>query len=148
MPSEVVDELQAIAPGWLEAKLATRSRWIDARLGKRYAVPFDAASPPECVRDWLARIVTLSAFLRRGVDPTDGQFVEIKADAEKAEAEILEAATAETGLFDLPLRGDTTASGVSRGGTRAYTEASPYVGHDRQAAAGHLEDRNGGGSYV
>lgn len=146
MPSGDVDVLEAVAPGFLTAKLEAKSRWLDARLAKRYDAPF--ASPyPEAVKDWLARIVTLTAFLRRGVDATDEQFVEIKADAEKAEAEVLEAAESEKGLFELPLRADTTASGISKGGPFGYSEASPYVWTDRQRRAATDEDANGEGSY-
>ncbi|AKF06074.1 phage protein Gp36 family protein [Sandaracinus amylolyticus] len=146
MPSTSVDELEVIAPGWLSAKLAAKSRWIDSRLAKRYAVPFDESNPPEAIRDWLARIVTLSAYLRRGVDATDEQFVEIQKDAEKAEQEVLEAANAETGLFELPLRSATNEHGITRGGPRSYSEASPYVWRDQQARVGREEDRNRGGT--
>lgn len=146
MPSGDVDVLETVAPGFLGAKLEAKSRWLDSRLTKRYAAPF--ASPyPEAVKDWLARIVTLQAFLRRGVDPNDQQFAEIKADAEKAEQEVLEAATAETGLFELPPRADTTATGVTKGGPLGYSEASPYVWTDRQRRAATDEDANGEGSY-
>lgn len=145
MPGTDVDAVEASAPGFILSKLTAKSRWIDARLSKRYAVPF--ASPfPDAVCDWLARIVTLSAYLRRGVDPNDEQFVALKEDAERAEAEIAEAATAETGLYELPLINTTSANGVTRGGTSVYSEASPYVWQDVQRERGRNEDRNGGGT--
>jgi hypothetical protein len=146
MPSGDVDLVEAAAPGWIDRKLAAKSRWIDALLAKRYEVPF-VAPYPDTVTDWLARIVTLAAFLRRGVDPNDEQFVAIKADAEAAEAEIREAAASEEGLFELPLRADLTTTGVSKGDPFVYSEASPYVGFDLQRDTGRDEDRNGGGSY-
>ena len=140
MPSGDVDLLEATVPGWISIQLVHASRWIDSRLAKRYEAPF--ASPfPEAVGAWLARIVTLRAFLKRGVNPTDAQFVEIKADADQAVAEIKEAADSEDGLFDLPLRADTSSSGISRGGPRVYSEASPYVWTDLQVDMGRDEDR-------
>ena len=145
MSSAEVDELEAIAPGWLTAKLAARSRWIDARLAKRYATPFGDPAP-EAVQDWLARIVTLQAYLRRGVDPTDAQFQEIKLDAEKAEAEVQEAAEAQDGLFDLPLRADASGSGISKGAPYVYSERSPTLWTHIQSRRGREERRNGRGT--
>lgn len=146
MPVEFVDDIEASTAGWVDAQLALWSAKIDSRLGKRYAVPF-ADPPPMAVKGWLAQIVTQRAYLRRGIDPTDPQMVTVAADAAEAWAEIKEAADAKDGLFDLPLRADTTATGISRGGTRSYTEASPYVGLQGQRTTGRSEDANGGGSY-
>lgn len=146
MPSEAVDELESVASGFLAAQLAAWSAWIDSRLSKRYATPF-AAPYPIAVRMWLARIVTPRALQRRGVDANDEQYIDIRDDAKAAEAEVLEAANSEAGLFDLPLRGDTTATGISRGGPYSYSEASPYVWTDVQRSTGRDEDRGGGGSY-
>lgn len=146
MPSTDVDELESRAPGFLAAQIELASADIDARLRKRYATPF--ASPyPVKVRAWCARLVTRVAFLKRGIDPTDPQWSAYDADATKAEAEILEAANAETGLFDLPLRADTTSSGLSAPRPLGYSEASPYVWTDVQAAVAHDEDIAGEGSY-
>lgn len=146
MPSEAVDELESVASGFLAAQLAAWSAWIDSRLSKRYATPF-AAPFPIAVRMWLARIVTPRALQRRGVDANDEQYIDIRDDAKAAESEVLEAANSEVGLFDLPLRGDTTATGISRGGPLGYSETSPYVWTDIQRNAGIGEDRGGGGSY-
>lgn len=146
MPSEFVGSIELVSPGWVDGQLAYWSSQIDARLAKRYAVPF--ANPcPVAVTGWLSRIVTVRCWLKRGVDPNDLQFTEIKADADAAWAEIKEAADSQLGLFDLPLRADTTASGISRGGPRSYAEQSPYVGFDRQGSTGRTEDANRGGSY-
>lgn len=145
MPGVMVDRLETVAPGWLEAKLIARSRWIDARLSKRYATPF-TAPVPEAVEDWLARIVTLAAFLRHGVDAMDEQFAEIKADAERAEAEIKEAAEAKEGLYDLPLRADTSASGITKGAPYVYSEKSPSVWTHIQARRGREERARGRGT--
>lgn len=145
MPSERVDELEAIAPGFLSAQLAAKSRWIDSRLTKRYAVPF--ADPcPDSVKDWLARIVTPIAHLRLGVPATDEQFVSVEKDAEDAKAEVLEAADAEKGLFELPLREDAPGSGISKGAPYIYSERSPTLWTRTQARRGREERRNGRGT--
>lgn len=145
MTGVAVDRLESIAPGWLVAKLTSRSRWIDARLTKRYAAPF-AAPVPEAVEDWLARIVTPAAFIRHGVDQLDEQFQEIKADAAKAEEEIKEAAEAENGLFDLPLRADKTKSGIAKGAPYVYSESSPTVWQRTQRRRGRAERAQGRGT--
>lgn len=145
MPAVDVDALEADAPGWVDAQLAYVSTQIDARLRKRYNVPF--TSPyPDAVCGWLAAIVTMRCYLRRGVDATDAQFVEIKALADLASAELKEAADGDAGLFELPLRANTDANGVTRGGPTSYSEASPYVWRDQQGATGRDDDARGSGA--
>lgn len=145
MPAEFVDAIEAVTPGWTEAQLSLESARIDSRLRKRYDVPFGSPAPVE-VQGWLANIVTLRAYTRRGFDPTDEQAAIYKDDAATALAEMKEAADSNEGLFDLPLRADTTASGISKGGPKVYSETSPYVGFDVQAATGRNEDSAGGGT--
>jgi hypothetical protein len=110
-------------PGGSLKKLETKSRWIDAQLRKRYAVPFAESAPPDAVTDWLARIVTKLAYLRLGVSPTDPQFELIAKDSDTAEAEVQRRRNARGGKWELPLRSDTTSSGVSKG-DRARTASS------------------------
>ncbi len=145
MPAEFVDAIEAVTPGWTAAQLELESARIDSRLRKRYEVPFGSPAPVE-VQGWLANIVTLRAYMRRGFDPTDQQAVQYKADADTAIAEMKEAADSNEGLFDLPLRADSTASGIVKGGPRVYSETSPYVGFDVQAGIGRNEDNAGGGT--
>lgn len=131
MPQSDVDALEVSDPGFLDAQLTSWSSRIDAQLSKRYAAPF--ASPvPEIVLEWLTRCVTVRAYLKRGVNPSDEQFAAIKEDAEAALKEVEAAANSQTGLYDLPLRSDTTASGITKGGPLAYSEQSPYVWADYQ----------------
>lgn len=146
MPATYVDELEAAHPGWIDIQLDEESDAIDARLRKRYAAPFETPFPKKVLR-WLTRIVTRSAWLKRGFDPNDPQGAEIVKDAETALEEIEEAADAENGLFDLPLRADTTKTGISKGGPLAYSEASPFVWQDEQGRRGRAEDSSGGGTY-
>lgn len=145
LPAETLDEIDAANPGWFDATLAERSRWIDGRLSKRYACPF-ATPVPEIVQGWLARIVMFRATFLRGFKPTDESALQLKADHDAALEEIKEAANAVDGLFDLPLRQDTTASGISKGGPLAYSERSPYVGRDVRGRAGRDDDARGSGS--
>lgn len=147
MPGVQVDRLETMAPGWLASKLTARSRWIDARLAKRYATPF-VAPVPEVVEDWLARIVTLQAYLRHGVDQLDEQFQEIKADAAAAIDEIKEASEAANGLFDLPLRADAPGSAITKGAPYIYSEKSPTVWTRMQRARGREERLAGRGTDV
>jgi hypothetical protein len=146
MPAEEIDRLETLASGWLLKKLTTKSRWIDAQLRKRYAVPFPEASPPDAVTDWLARIVTKLAYLRLGVSPTDPQFELIAKDSDTAEAEVAAASDAEVGKWELPLRQDTNTDGISKGEPLAYSEASPYAGFDIQGDRGREEDSRRSGS--
>lgn len=134
MPAADVDELEAQRPGFLRKRLAYHSSRINARCRKRYAAPF-ADPPPELVLGWLVDVTTLDAYQARGWNPSDEQSVLVKEAAERAETETKEAADGEAGLFDLPLREDTTAEGVSRGGPLGYVEASPYTWTDVQAEA-------------
>lgn len=145
IPPEFVDEVEARQPGFVLRHLEANSALIDARLRKRYAAPF-AHPYPIAVELWLARVTTIPVWMRRGVDPNDEQFVEAKEDATAAWAEIKEAADSNEGLYDLPLRADTSASGISRGGPWGYSEQSPYVWADEQAAIGRCEDAHGRGT--
>lgn len=146
MPAASVDELEAIAPGFIAGQLELESANVDARLAKRYAVPF--SSPyPIAVRGWVARLVTRTAYLKRGIDPNDPQWVSYDEDSKAAKAEILEAANSETGLYELPLRSDTAASGLRAPSPLGYSEASPYVWADRQGSTARDEDVAGEGSY-
>lgn len=148
MPPEYVTAIESIQPGWTLAQLEQASRWIDSRLRKRYAVPFDlTADPaPEAVKAWLTKLVTVQCYIRRGVDPTDQQFALIQQDAADAKAEIKEAADSNEGLFDLPWRDSEKATGISLGGPRVYSESSPYVWSNVQRTNAYNEDNNGSGS--
>jgi hypothetical protein len=116
---------------FVESRLVIETSKINARLRKRYAVPF-TAPVPEIVLGWLAALVTPKLFERRGWDPSDKQAEIIIGDATAAAAEILEAANSDVGLFDLPLRQDNAETGIVHGGPFGYSEASPYVWTDEQ----------------
>lgn len=146
MPPEFITALDAARPGWIATQLTLASRWVDARLGKRYAVPF-AVPVPDLVLGWVTRLVTFECWQRRGYDPADQSMVQAKQDADDAKAEVREAADSQDGLFDLPLRADIPGtSGISRKGPFSYSEQSPYVWISGQRATGTTEDGNGRGS--
>lgn len=145
MPSSFVEAVEAGHPGFVAARLELKSAYIDSRLRKRYAVPF-ALPAPIVVRGWLAALVTVDVDTKRGIDPESGNIDEYREEAKRALDEIKEAADAETGLFDLPQRADGSASGVSVGGPRAYTETSPYVQTDVQREIAREEDYVRGGT--
>lgn len=140
MPSEQIDRLEQMHPGWLAAQLESSSRWVDMRLAKRYAVPFSAPYP-EAVRSWVARMVTQRAYLHHGIPASDAQLALVAADSDKAEAEVKEAADGQIGLIDLPASDAVRGSAVRFGGTRVYSERSPYVAGDVQRSAGVLDDQ-------
>ena len=145
MPATQVDRIEStIAPGWISTNLEASSRWIDMYLAKRYRVPFTEPYP-EQLKSWVARMVTARAYLVHGIPASDAQISLVAADSEKAETEIKEAANGQIGLIDLGVE-DRLASNVARGGTRAYSEASPYVGYDVQRDRARREDQRRRGS--
>lgn len=120
-----------VQPEFFASKLEEHSAWIDGRLRKRYAAPFNAPIP-ELVLSWLERLVTLDVYLRRGFNPSSQQDMMISERAKDAKAEIKEAADSNEGLFDLPLRQDTTTTGISKKGPFASYDNTPYAFLDTQ----------------
>lgn len=145
LPSVDIDDVETIQAGWIDRKLRAISYAVDARLRKRYSVPFSTPYP-DAVCDWVARLLDPLLLKKRGVDATDEQFVSIAEDAQMAREEIKEASNAEIGLFDLPALDTADASAISKGGPLGYSEASPYVGMDVQEEIARDEDTDGWGS--
>lgn len=149
LPVNVIDEVEVRTPGWLTQQLEHVSSRMNARLAKRYAVPFIVVPYPDIVQEWLAHIVSWRCYLKRGVNSLDSEASEYKAQHDQALNEIKEAADSNVGLFELPLRQDEPGvEGVTRGGPVAYSEQSPYVWTDIQAEIGRNEDSSGGGSFL
>lgn len=116
---------------FVERQLVTETSRINARLRKRYAVPFGDPAP-EIVCDWLTARVTPKLYMRRGWDSSDEQADDVKAAAAVALEEMKEAADSETGLYDLPPLNTSTETGVNQGGPFVYSEATPYEWLDVQ----------------
>lgn len=134
MTPTAVDQL-VTDTGSLDGIIAGRSAYISSRLFKRYAVPF-ADPVPEQVRQWATDLVVERALTRRGANPDSDLLEAAKLAADTAREELKEAADAEDGLFDIPLRTSPTAvSGVVFGTPLSYSEASPYEWIDAQAEA-------------
>jgi len=146
MPGLELDAIESQYPGWTVARLDLQSAWLDSRLAKRYEVPF-ASPAPTAVLGWLTLLVTKDAYFKRGVNTSDEQMRELIRMVDEARDEIKQAADAQNGLFDLPLRSNTTESGISRGNPRGYSEQSPYVWKSIQRDTGVDEDDAGVGSY-
>lgn len=143
MPSEKIQRLESKSAGWLQTKLNSKSAWINAKLWKRYKVPFENPAP-EIVLDWLAALVTPEAYAKIGYDPSSEQDkASIIEPADNARDEIDEAADAENGRFELPLRQDTSTAGISRGTPFSSSQASPYAWQTQQRDKGRNEDGNG-----
>lgn len=143
MPPGDVNIVEANAPGKVEAMIYGRQKWIDARLAKRYATPFNQGgrAVPEIVLMWLTAIVTPDVFRARGASPgQDDQLQRLDALADAARAEVLEAANSQEGLFDLPTDDSQTGTAITQGSPMAHSEASPYVWQDRQGRCGRSED--------
>jgi hypothetical protein len=148
MPSAYVDEIETRAPGFIDARLDLQSGLISSRLSKRYDAFGVGDNAPVVVKLWLTAMVTLDCWQKRGVSPTDEQYLEYKEAAVKADADIKEAADSVTGLFNLPLLPGSAASGIARGGPLTYSEQSPYVWADQQRDIGRSEDDSRGGTVT
>lgn len=131
-------------PCFIDVRIADWTALIEARLRKRYAVPF--TSPvPAAVLLWLTAAVTADCYERRGFNPGSEQDKDaILGARDRVLADLKEAADSVTGLFDLPLRDDTAGSGIVAEGPLSYTETSPYVAFDDQVENGRQEDMSRG----
>lgn len=140
-PAAYVDAIETAEAGWTQGRLTHWSAWINARLAKRYATPFQPApNTPETITGWLEALVTWEVYLKRGVDPLNGQVQDAKGRHDDAKKEILDAVDLERARPELPLRNDSDAHGVVKGAPLAYTEASPYTWTTVQRDAAADED--------
>lgn len=148
MPASFVVEVETKYPGYTLAQIGLVSSRVDGRMRKRYGFPItDLTKVPTLVEAWVAAIVTPEVFLKRGISGTDEQWQEYVKRAEAADKEMLEAASAELGLFDLPAKNDgSPETGIVAVGPLVYSEQSPYVWADQQAEIGRDEDSQGEGS--
>lgn len=120
---------------FVEQRLVVRTSEINARLRKRYAVPFEDQRVPEVIRGWLAALVLPDLYEARGWDDSDAFAQSMRENATAAREAMKEAADSDVGLYDLPLAQDDTASAISKGGPLGYSEQSPYTWSDVQRDA-------------
>lgn len=140
MLPEEVDSVEARFPGFTAASAESVSRVLDSMLAKRYPAPF-VEPYPEVLRYQAAQLLVQRIWRRNGDSPTNqSKTDDINEAAAAAMAWARDAANSKDGLVELPLRGDTSVSGVALGGPMSYSEKSPYTWTDVQADAGRIED--------
>ena len=132
-----LDDFNERYPGRVDAIIESISRIFDARLSKRYAVPFEAPYP-EAVKFHIAQIVCHQVRLQRGSNLGSEQDSDLVKAKDDAWAWVREAADAKDGLVELPLREDPAAaqSAVKRSGALGRSDASPYAAAERLRARG------------
>ncbi|MDX6479503.1 MAG: hypothetical protein QOG85_13 [Gaiellaceae bacterium] len=134
MPAADVDLVEEQKAGFIAARLTMWTSWIEARLRKRYAVPFTIPTP-EIVLAWLVAIVTLEAYQARGWNPSDAQSGQIEQAYKDALEQVKEAADGEGGLYDLPVAQNNASSALAGAAPLGYTEQDPFTWMDRQVEA-------------
>lgn len=142
MPSADVTLVETAEPGFIIKRIAYWQEKLEARLRKRYAIPW-AVAIPEIFLGWLVDCVTPDVYSKRGVDPQDPEIKDLRDARAAALAEVLEAANSATGLFDLPLSESANSSAITAGGPLSYAEQSPWTWADLQACDGRNEDSGG-----
>src|SRR5262245_42321158 len=127
LPAPDVDQIGALEGEWIQRQIDRVGAMLDARLAKRYAVPFGSAGVgdlradvPQIIQDWITAIVTVRCYAKRGINPSSAElwYVEtVLEPSKRAIEEIKEAASSNEGLFDLPLKeSQLPAGGASRSG--------------------------------
>lgn len=138
MPPEDVDLVENKHPGFVATQIAGFTSEIYSRLAKRYSVPpVPPATTPAIVQLWLTWKTTPEVMKKRGVNPESAQYAEMVKMADKADAQVKEAADCVTGLFDLPLieQAGGTASAITQSLSRSSSDPDPYSWTDVQAIA-------------
>jgi hypothetical protein len=109
---------------------------------------YAAGTPiPEIALGWLASIVDVDVWQRRGTNPQDPGIETFVADRDASLGEIKEAADSKDGLFDLPTNDPVGDSAISQAGPISYSETSPYAWQDLQRAAAVGDDRAQSGDF-
>lgn len=122
-------------PGSFAAIALSVSRMFDARLSKRYAVPFDQADPPEALRFHVANVVAYNVWLKIGFDPGSEQDAYIKEARDESLAWLKEAADSEAGTVELPRKEADPVpaqSAITRSGPKSISDPSPFTWVSRQ----------------
>lgn len=139
------DELDARRPATVAAWLEQAQAEIDDPLRLRYLVPFactlpsldpDPAKAPRTAKRWLVWLMDeLFQAARREAGSLPGEDVDLAARAQRARDAIAAAADQDRAAHpELPLRSDTRASGVSKGGPQMSGVNTLHGFFDAQAA--------------
>lgn len=124
--------INALYAGFIDSAILDESAYVDSRLTKRYSCPF-TAPVPIAVKRWVRDLVLPRVLDRRGTNPKDNDLREqLEKNRDRALEEIKEAADSKEGLFDLPLRADTNATGVVGAAPILKVETSPYAWIDTE----------------
>lgn len=117
-------------------------RWLDmasahirSRLVKRYAVEFDAPGPtPDKIIQWLILLTDIPVCKSAGVTPEGRVDDWAREDETRTNDELKEAADAENGLFELPLKNTDTlgSSAINKGGPMVASNNTIYGYFDEQ----------------
>jgi hypothetical protein len=139
-----------ICPNFVTVTIDDRTDEIISRLAKRYPPPTTELPWPNpvanLVQRWCAQLVQRDCFAKRGWSPlSESDKADVIDAADKADAQIQQAADGQNGLFELALADDGNQS-VADGSPLFYAEASPYTAERRQRRFGGREDDFGGGS--
>ena len=106
---------------WLESASAQ----INTRLAKRYAVDFASPGPvPDQIIFWLIRLVNIDVWECAGGLPEGREDGWADAARKQVYEELKEAADAENGMYELPLRSTDTL------GNSAINKGGPFVHED------------------
>ena len=109
---------------------------------------YKASTPvPAIALGWLARMVDVDVWDKRGTNPQDPTIERWIALRQEALDEIKEAADSKDGLFELPTNDVLGDSAVDHAGPLLYSETSPYTWTNLQGCEGRLEDRQRSGTY-
>ena len=127
------------------AKGKDAQRWLDmasahirSRLVKRYAVDFVTPGPtPDKIIEWLVLLVDIPVCKCAGVTPEGRVDDWTREDEKRVNDELKEAADAENGMFELPLRNTdpTGNSAINKGGPLVASNNTIYGYFDDQASA-------------
>lgn len=110
---------------WLESASAQ----INTRLTKRYAVDFTSPGPvPDQIIFWLIRLVNIDVWECAGGLPEGREDGWADAARKQVYEELKEAADAENGLYELPLRNTDTlgSSAVNKGASFVHEDATVH----------------------
>lgn len=135
LPSDV-DRVEGRFPGITQARLDTAHARLNAKLMKRYRLPFQTPVP-QCLVWYEAVIVSYELLADvRGLNPESGQGPRVEQAYQEAQEWLKAAVDPEHG--DVELRAAEAGLGpsaVNAGGPFGYSEASPYAWIDAQAEA-------------